>query len=162
MVNASKAHNKNVTRSYTSDAKLSLGAALFYGTRGGALGYELGLAYVNRKIAYGSLYTENAYWLQAPLLLRINFFPYSLGLGGYAAYALGSATREAASGTTTHTYDSISRRKLDYGLTAAFAIVLRPFFFEARYNHGLANLAKYSSLTTLAYTDAQLFAGVKF
>lgn len=163
VVNASKARNVNAVRSYTSDSKISGGVALLLKSRLNSLGFESGAIYVNRKIAYGSLYTENANWIQIPVLGRLYLSnSVSLGLGAYAALAVGDAERETSTTTTEHTYESLGRKKLDFGWVVAATVDLPHSFIEARYNSGIRNLLKNTTVNELKYSDLQLLLGLRF
>jgi hypothetical protein len=85
---------------------------------------------------------------------------FSIGVGGYAAYALGSETWiNPLSGMS-------SMLPFDLGLVASADLRVRifPFFrlvADIRYLYGLTNLSQSTVFTTYS-NDFQVFAGLRF
>jgi 3-dehydroquinate dehydratase-2 len=122
---------------------------LIYATRGGA--FSLG----------GVTSTYSVPAIELPFVLRKSWMrSFSIGVGGYAAYALGSETWiNPLSGMS-------SMLPFDLGLVASADLRVRifPFFrlvADIRYLYGLTNLSQSTVFTTYS-NDFQVFAGLRF
>ena len=165
---------------------------------GSRFGFEMNLLYIKKGVRYkgtdpgstvgmgGTFDVKlNVMELSLPVLAKIKFMPgstpYALA-GGEIAYVLSSkvdywfqddSTGDISSGTEDlNDYDNLN--KIDYGLVfgAGYELVSGPipFFIEARYHMGLANLFKNDTSTSGSVDDTEwvrtnlltVVLGVKF
>ena len=167
IANVSTASNSNVTRSYTSDGYLGVGAgALVEGKPWLALSMldtEVGLLYYQREVGYGTLGTQTSNWLELPVLERIRFLGFSIGAGLYMARGIGSLKSQSGGGTTSYSYADANIRDFDFGWVGALSYTLPVFglFADLRYNGGLRNLSNIIN-DTYKFSDVQLLVGVRF
>ena len=178
VVNAATTSSSNVTRSYTSDSYLAVGAGLLVegkpwgdssmfsmsGSSMEGLYTESGILYYPRMVGYGTSGTQSSNWLVLPLMEKYHFWDLDIGAGVYVAHAAGSMHTTSVSGTSgSFAFGEGNLRTTDYGYTLAlgYAFSFWNLFVDLRDNTGMRNLTTVTN-STYKFSEYQLLLGVRF
>lgn len=163
-------YNANVSGStVTTTRKMGYGGGALLEFRfGKSAGLEIGALYLQRKSGtdLGSL-TFSV--VEVPLILRYWISQkFSIGVGPYAAYGLGSVAMTDPSGASagTESYSTASVKNLDYGVAGVVGFNFpiggsTALVLEGRYTQGLANVFDGTGFS-ITFSEVQALVGLRF
>jgi hypothetical protein len=166
----------NAAQRYTDDSGSSNNSSITKGVTmpGFGGGYVLDLPAINLEFG-AEVYKRQAEWdsgrkvsyyaLSFPIIARFTLLPLlDIGAGAYALTGLGNVETEDSGVLTKRKFDDEKLKKLDYGLLATVGFSVALFYFDLRFQYGIADLNDSPILPNrkIKYHETKLVAGIRF